>query len=363
MKKIDRYVARAYILRFLLAHFVIFGLYVSFDLMQRVDMFYEAGAEQTFSQLLLLYLYQLPSNIMHTVPPLLMLSAGLVLVYMNRNGELLTLKASGISVQRICMPLFIVTIPVVIMLGIAQETILPDLYRQRNVLENQIEGREAGPFLLTDRQNEELYELFVGNYNFQEGIMTDLTLLTYHEGGQVVKKILEADSAHWANSKIKFNRASLQEFNPRGELVGDPEAFETKTWATDLTLSDFIDAQEDVLTTRAPAMTLSGIKQRIDENPHNPRFRVLFHSRIADNFTAIILLLLGLPMLVGYGNSHQSRLVGALIAMIIMGIYYILVFIFLSIGNAALLPAALAAWLIPGMGMLLGMFCFSSMRT
>ena len=79
MKKIDRYVARAYIIRFVMAHVVIFGLYVSFDIMQRVEMFYGAEVHYSLSQVLVLYLYQVPGNLMNTVPPLLMLSAGLVL--------------------------------------------------------------------------------------------------------------------------------------------------------------------------------------------------------------------------------------------------------------------------------------------
>ncbi len=345
-----------------MAHLVILGLYMSFDIMQRVDMFHDAGAGRTLSQLLVFYLYQLPSNIMDTVPPLLMLSAGLVFVHMNRNGELVTLKACGVSLRRMALPVFIVTLFVIFLLGLAQEMVIPDLYRQRSLIENKIEGRVSGPFLLTD--NKYGYQLYVGDYDFQRELMTQPALLRHHPDSGMTGLILEADSATWAGENLLFKRASIQRYNRQGRPEGEAEAWESKEWETSLTVADFVDARGgDELTTRAPAMTLAGLREKMAERTDNPRFRVLFHTRLADKLTPIILLLIGIPMIVAYGESHESRLVGALIAMLVTAVYYLLNFIILSFGHAGELNAALAAWLMPVLGMLAGTFSFFTMRT
>ncbi len=362
MKKLDAYVARAYILRFLLAHLVIMGLYMSFDIMQRIDMFHEAGAGRTISQLLVFYMYQIPSNLVDTVPPLLMLSAGLVFVHMNRNGELLTLKACGISLRRISLPILIVTLPVIALLGWAQERLIPDIYRQHSLLENKMQGRVSGPFLLYDGRYG--YELYVMDYDFQREVMNRPVLVQSHPDSAIPRQILEADSATWSDdNNLLFTGARIKNYDPRGRPAGEEESPETTEWPTSLTITHFVDAQHGELATRAPAMTLSDLRKRIRENPHNPRFKVLFHTRISDKLTPLVLLLIGIPILVGYGANHQSRLVGALIAMLVMAIYYVLNFIALSVGNAGAVAPALSAWLMPSVGLIAGTIIFFNMRT
>ncbi len=366
MKKIDRYVAKAYITRFLMAHLIIFGLYVSFDIMQRVDVLYQADEGQSIVQILVYYLYQLPSNIMVTVPPLLMLSAGLVFVNMNRNGELVTLKAVGISVQRITKPIFIITLPVILFLAFAQETLIPDLYRQRRLIENKIEERAFGPFLLrdTDPETGEEYEFFVGSYDFKSATIKNISLLYYHDAANIPRKTVEADYAQWAgNNSLELSGVQIQEFDRRGNVSGESLGLKNKKLYTTLSINDFIDAQDDDLTTRAPAMTLRSLWTRKKANPHNPRFKVLFHSRIADNLVPLILLLIGIPLLAGYGRNHNSRLVGSLIALMVIGVYYMLTFVTLSMGNADLVNPTAAAWAMPVIGTLCGLTVFFKMPT
>ncbi len=362
MKKLDAYVARAYILRFLLAHLVIIGLYMSFDIMQRIDMFHETGAGRTISQLLIFYMYQIPGNLVDTVPPLLMLSAGLVFVHMNRNGELLTLKACGISLRRISMPILIVTLPVIALLGWTQERLIPDLYRRHSLLENKMEGRVSGPFLLNDDRYG--FQLLVLEYDFQRQVMNRPVLIQPHPDSAIPRQILEADSATWsADDDLLFTGVRIKNYDPRGRPAGEEESSETTERSTSLSVTHFVDAQHGELATRAPSMTISDLRNRIAENPHNVRYRVLFHTRISDKLTPMILLLIGIPLLVGYGANHQSRLAGALIAMLVMAIYYVLNFIALSAGNAGAVAPALSAWLMPSAGMIAGVIVFFNMRT
>ncbi len=363
MKKIDRYIAKAYIIRFVMAHLIVFGLYVSFDIMQRVDMFYGAEAEQALSRMLIFYLYQVPANLMNTVPPLLMLSAGLVFVHMSRNGELLTLKSCGISMRRVALPVFAVTVLVAILLGAAQETVIPNLYRQRHLMESQIEGRVSGPFWLTDSEKD--YKLYVEDYDFSSGKMTNITLLFLYPDVHVPRKILEADRGRWAESgQLLFERVSIQEFDSMGGRLGEQKDLEGLKWPTSLSVSDFVDIQHGgSLTSRAPSFTLREMPARIEENIHNPRYRVLFHTRIADKFIPIILLLIGIPLLSGTGKTQKNRLIGALIAILVTGIYYVLMFIMLSVGNTGAINPVLAAWLVPAAGFLTGLVMFARMRT
>ncbi|MEF8787836.1 MAG: LptF/LptG family permease, partial [Planctomycetota bacterium] len=57
------------------------------------------------------------------------------------------------------------------------------------------------------------------------------------------------------------------------------------------------------------------------------------------------LLLVGIPVLVGFEESAKNRFLGVLICVLVAGAHYVLVFISNSMGDTGVLHPALAGWL------------------
>jgi lipopolysaccharide export system permease protein len=96
------------------------------------------------------------------------------------------------------------------------------------------------------------------------------------------------------------------------------------------------------------------------ENPHSPSYAVAFHLRLASFFTPFILLLVGIPCLIGYEESVKSRFVGVLISIAVSAGFYTLMFVFNSIGESGNVPAVLAGWLPVVVVGSLGLYLFES---
>ena len=102
---------------------------------------------------------------------------------------------------------------------------------------------------------------------------------------------------------------------------------------------------------------------RIKENPDVPAYRVMLHSRLASALSPFLLLLVGVPVLVGFENSLQSRFVGVIMCILVAGAYYVLTFVFGSMGNTGTISPVLAGWLpvlMTGVG---GLWLFEAMLT
>lgn len=361
MKRIDRYIVRGYIVRFLAVMLVIFGLYVSFDAVKRVDQIQQGLIEETVPKVLAYYGYQFPTRMLDIVPPLLLVAAGLVLVQMSRQGELLTLKASGVSLRRVILPILICTVPMVGLSFWARESLVPWAFRQQQLLNRELEEKKAGPFLLRDRQ--EGYRLFVGRYDFAEHTMDRITVLRFYpEGG--LRRVLEADSAWWGEQGgIYLETVSIQEYDENGSVLGRPQVHTSKSIESSLGPYDMVEAKEDAMSTSLPTFTLSDLHKQVRRNPENPRFRVMLHSRLAEPAAAFVLLLIGIPLLIGFEHHLESRVLGAVVCILVAAGYQVLCFVALSMGNTGLIPPIWAAWFMPGAGAVAGLALFWRMRT
>lgn len=87
------------------------------------------------------------------------------------------------------------------------------------------------------------------------------------------------------------------------------------------------------------------LKELCKNEPDNPRNRVLFHSRIAYTLTHFVLLLLGIPLVVGFERLSRNLFLRVGLCVLICGIFYALSFVCSNLGNTGMIHPVLAAWL------------------
>jgi len=97
---------------------------------------------------------------------------------------------------------------------------------------------------------------------------------------------------------------------------------------------------------QAALMTFGELRQHIDRLARSginlAESRVQLHERLAFPLVACVMTLLGIPFAMTVGR--RGALYGVGLAVILAFAYWLLNTIFLAVGQAGLLPAALAAW-------------------
>jgi lipopolysaccharide export system permease protein len=362
-KRIDRYVTWRFLI-FLAGMLCLLGfLYGSFDLLKKVEDLRQAEMSQEVSLLAQYYAYVLPLFLVDIVPALVLVSAGMVLVQMARTRELLVLKASGISVYRMVAPVFLAAF-IISMLGFTfQQTLAPGFARQKELLDRKIQEKVETELLIQDPTYNQ--RLFVGLYDYADQSMQVVRIITLYPGDKLrVKAVVQADSARLLpDGKLQMEGVVVQNFDQTGtpQPLGPPSA--SQTVQTGLDPFDFVRASQESGEQTMVLQTLGELRDQIRRNPNVPGFQVVYHSRLASIFSPIILLLIGVPCLIGFEQSVRSRFLGAIISIVVAAGFYALGFILSSMGSTETVNPVLAGWLPSIIGGSVGLWLFQGMHT
>ncbi len=142
---LDQYVLREFLSMFVpgLAGFVLLMLvFTFFELIG--DMLRNHVALTTVGR----YLVNLTPNMIYTIAPLAVLIAVLVTFgVLNRNSEIVAMKATGISLYRLIVPIVAIAALLAVSLFLFDEFYLPQANRNQEPLRNIIKGRPPQTFL------------------------------------------------------------------------------------------------------------------------------------------------------------------------------------------------------------------------
>jgi len=365
-RRIDRYVGWSFLTRFVGGAALLACLYIGFDLLKRLDEIQATDDRQSVLVTAQYYACLLPGILLDLVPALVLMAAGLVLVRMSSRRELLALKASGTSVHRIVVPLFVWTLAISVLVFAARETVLPGLTRRRVVLGNRLEHKEENRVVVEDQPHDRV--VHIGHYRGADGLMQLVHVFDFlQSAGEArapsLRRLIGADSAVLADGMLVLKgvhtyRVYSSERTP-GEEAAVLDAAEIAI-PTGLTAFDIDQAAREEEELNALLLPLSELRRRIAGEPHTPVYRVAFHWKLASFFSPFVLLLVGMPCLVGTGGSINSRFLGSVLCILLAAGYYVLTFVFNSFGKTDALHAAVAGWfpiIIVGS---LGLYLFES---
>ena len=353
---LDRYVSRVFIAYFFICLAGGVGLFTIIDVGTRLSTFAEKGGLTGMSFTALKYsFWNAPLVVCLIFPPILLISAGWAVVQLARNNELIAIKASGVSVYRIIIPLFIGGSIIGIAVAGLRECLIPVLAPRisditisagKSVLRSGIFG-----YLHSENMG---YRM--SSYNLLSKEMTDPYFWVFSEDG--IKESIQASRGVWVNDhwhlynavivtgaadKDNHDVAELAEYVLPYKLM--PEDITTQT------------ASPGLMSTRQ-------LKELIGRHPKNLSLRVALHSRFTYPLTGIILLLLGLPFVVGFERVSRSRVLGIGMCFVVCVGFYGVTFLCNSLGSSSALPLPwLAAWLPIILFAAIGVFFFDMIKT
>jgi lipopolysaccharide export system permease protein len=335
---------------------------VVFELVRRVA---ESGLPLTAAlQVLLL---RLPGFLVLSFPMATLMATLLAFSRLSGSSELTALRSVGVSTRRMVLPALMLALCMSVLTFVFNDVIVP---RANLEATNSLE-RALGKAISTEKGSNIMYSRF-GRVateggervkmlthifyarNFLRGEMKDVTLLDFSRLGQ--RQMLTADSARW-NEQL-----SLWQFR-NGRIINVDEATGSTTSARfdryNYPLSrDPLEVAklptDPSVMTVGQARTAERLQRRAGNAKEARRLRVRIQEKFA--FPAICLVFGLIGSSIGVRpHSRTSRSQGFGISVLLIFGYYLMSFIFSSLGITGTLTPFLAAWLPVFIGLAGGM--------
>lgn len=353
---LDRYVSRVFFAYFFVCLLGGIGLYTVIDVGAQLHRFIRGGVGKMGLSILTYTLWNAPVVVCVIFPPLLLISAGWALVQMAKSNELIAIKASGLSVYRVIIPLFIGG--AVIGLGVAcmREWLIPVLAPKITAASGA--EKETGKGLGISGKilnGDEVIYFRMAGYNMEKKRMDRPMFLVLSKMGftKIVAERGQAVDGQWFLYDAHIIKGA-------GEKEDKDETI------TEKYILPFLLRPEDITAHQISSglMSTRQLKKLIQRQPTNLKLRVEFHQRFTYPFTGLILLLIGLPFVVGFERVSRSRILGLGMCIVVCAAFYAVTFLCTSLGGSSHLPTPwLAAWLPSILFAAVGIFLFDMIST
>ena len=356
---LHRYVIREYLKVFVLSLSGLILIYVVVLFLQKVDIFikYQAPFLLIFEYLL----YKIPEVIFQwTLPYAVLLSILLTLGTLSRHSEITAMKAGGVSLYRITIPLFIIALFISLFSFLGNEYLGPlTNQKTRYLLSVKVRKEQQTSFF----KNYKLwYHSDRGIFNIQlldakEKVLKGITLYQFDDQFRCTQRI-DAREAKWVDGKWKFFQGFIREFEEGGAIRTVPFSELEVSLPEDWESFQRIEHQAKEMS----YTELRNYIQKIRGSGYDAtRYLADLYSKLSYPFLNLIMVLIGIPFALKTGRSGGVALsIG--ISVMIGFAYGVTFYVFLSFGKSGVLPPFLAAWTPTLIFGLAGIFTLMSIR-
>jgi len=333
------------------------ALYLIVDFFDRVDSLLKAGASVWTS--IRYFLYKLPLLVSRVFGFAVLFSALFSVGMLSRTHELTAMRASGLSVHRISLPLFVASVLIGALNFFWNETVVPVFTREAQYIYKTEVKKKRGPAksLLRTRdiwfRSEEAF-ISVDRVDPRRNVLEGLSIFLLNRDF-TLRGLIEVPSAHWNGTRWEAKRPMEWQFLPNGQMVpreGDialplsetPE--DLNLLARDPEEFSFFDLKKQIADLKGKGIDVK--EQEVD-----------MQVKLAVPFVSPLMVLLAIPFAVRQGRSGGLALSFGLTMLIGFGYWFMLSFC-ISLGHSGALPGWMAAWL-PNLTMtMVGLFFYST---
>ena len=345
---LDEYVVREFVNMFLL-------VLLAFVLLMIVFTFFDLVGDIIRNRIPLItvgdYLVNLTPSMLYQIAPLAALIAALVVFgVLNRNSEIVAMKATGISLYRLVIPVVSIAAILSISLFLFDQYYLPQANRRQEALRNIIKGRPPQTYLHPEqkwifgqpRPGEPArifyYQFFDPNRNeFANLSVFELDPATFELKLRIFagRAVWKADTDTW-----KFENGWV--LDNSGENVEDYRTFKSTTFAEIHEPPDYFE-KEDLQSQEMNFAQLEKYVRDLQQSGFDTmRLRVALWHKLAYPLVAVVMVVLAIPFALSMGR--RGSLSGIAIAIAVALAFWVIDGLFSAMGDVNYLPAAMAAW-------------------
>ncbi len=357
---LDRYIARKYLAIMAFATTALLGASVIVAFFERLDEVHRHG--QPVGLLVHHIWFRIPEFLSSVLPAAALTTTLLVLGLLVRTNEVTAMKASGISLYRMIVPVLLLSAAVSGAAGLVQERLAPAAGIRAEEIWNRINGLPArrysavGRHWILGRQKDRIY-----HYDYFDPVsaaFSRLSVFDIETGRWVLARRAYAEKASLGPDGLELRRGWLRDFTA-GAAV--PFAVQ-ESWrlAAAEGRSSFIrDTKEPEQMTYGELRDYAGeVRAAGFQATH---LVVDLRGKIAFPLASLVMTLIAIPFALSMGK--KGALVGIGLSIILAGGYWGAFALFRSLGYTAVLTPFLAAWganLVFGLS---GLFLLFRLRT
>ncbi len=344
MRILRNYILKECVLPFSLSLGVLTCVFLLGNLIRLTDLVINKGVSlESVGKIFLLYV---PLLLGYTLPIACLTTVILTFSRFSADNEILAMRASGIHLQKLLLPLFVLGITLSLFSVILNERIIPYAHHeQRKILKdigakNPAAALEAGSFISAFKNQ----ILFI--YHIDGNKLYNVRIYQPQPDGKPTRTIIAKEGEFTpvpGESKIKLKLLNGTSDEPNFE---NPQSFYKLNFKTYFMTLDMATNDEKTLEKKPKSMTLSELREKIQSYKQmSVDFSPLvaeYHRKITWSFSSLIFILLGFPIAVI--THRRERTANVVLAIFCAAVYYLI-----SLGCEALSvqnisPPALTMW-------------------
>ncbi len=345
---LDEYVVREFVVTFLmvLAAFVLLMLVFTFfdligDILRNRVPLATVGA----------YLVNLTPSMLYQIAPLAVLIAALVTFgVLNRNSEIIAMKATGISLYRMIIPILSIAAILSISLFLFDEFYLPQANRRQEALRATIKGRPPQTFLHPEQKwifgqqhpGEPGRIFYYQFFDPERKAFANLSVFEFDPTTFALSRRIFAERVHWE----PYTSTWIFENGWTRAMIG---ADSTSFTPFQQTAFKEIHEEPGYFTKenlQSQEMNFGQLHHYIDDLQQSGfdtmRLRVALWHKLAYPLIAVVMAMLAIPFALQMGRRGSLAAIAVAIGVALA--YWVVDGTFGAMGNVNYLPAVFAAW-------------------
>ena len=348
MSLLHRYVLKRFIYCYVLSATGLIGIFLVVDFFERIDEFIRR--DMPYSDLVFYFIYKIPSIAFYMAPQAVLLATVVTLAVLARDNEIIAMKAGGIGVVGITLPIVGASFVIALLVLASNEYIVPIANKKMNyIFKVKVQGNPTygGTYVEEDPFTKQLWFVAkdkaiwnIRQFDPEEIRISDARIFYRFDNG-LIRKRIDVKEVVWNGTHWEFVDGFLRTFDQEGN--GTTEYFEKKIIPVLETPDDFVRN----IIIHSDEMSLRELYKEIQEmtleGKDTLKHRVEFHQKISYPFISIVLALLAIPL-----SLRSSRHGGVLFC---VGINLAMGFVFsflyamgVSLGFGGFFSPLFAAW-------------------
>jgi len=297
------------------------------------------------------YLMNLTPSMLYQIAPLAVLIAVLVTFgVLNRNSELIAMKATGISLYRLVVPIVAISAVLAISLFLFDEFYLPQANRRQEALRSVIKGRPPQTFLHPEQKwifgqphpGEPGRIFYYQFFDLDHTEFANLSVFEFDPSTFAISRRISATRVFWNPRTASWLFQNGWECDIDGPKVTEYREFKQTSFAEIHEDPEYFKKENK----QAQEMNFGQLDRYIADLGQSgfdtKRLSVALWHKLAYPLIAVVMAVLAIPFALSMGR--RGSLTGIAVAIAVALAYWVVDGLFGAMGSVNYLPAALAAW-------------------
>lgn len=287
-----------------------------------------------------------PYFLYYPIAPLSMLLAVLITFgLLQRSNEITAIKATGISLYRVIVPVLVAAAIVGGLLFLSDQIYLPYTNKRQDALRNQIKGKPAQTYLRPDRkwifgQSSEIY--YYQFFDPDRDVFGNLSVFRFDPHTFQITHRVTAERAHWSPTMSRWLYEQGWERTLNGSAIENYRRFDVATFPAFAEQPSYFKKE----IKQYSEMSYEELRNYVHDLEQSGfdvvRLRVQLQKKIAYPLIPLVMAVLAVPFAVSAGK--RGAVAGVATAIGIGVVYWTISGLFEAMGNLSQLPPAVAAW-------------------